>query len=298
METAEWETPHPPKPSSRCPIPAIFLNLEVGLSFSSGERRTHTASLRYASKRMEERLYEERMRKQYEEGRYSQQPPAILTPGEGFQAHRQTRHQQQQERQRRLGVRTTEQHERGTSAPPAALGRTQLLSSPACTRAPSFSRNRVVSYERTNQPLPPTPSQFRLGEADMPWSVPPWYPPSEPESPRGESPVSTVSAISAMSPVEQENNRLLDDPQRVRDLEALHQAMMTVGSLGSDGWEPRSRASMDEISRVPSSVGWAVSSNDAANGPLLSPFGPPPYDVSRWEQPLARTRSRPSTSGA
>jgi hypothetical protein len=132
----------------------------------------------------------------------------------------------------------------------------------------------------------------------MPWSVPPWYPPSEPESPRGESPVSTVSAISAMSPVEQENNRLLDDPQRVRDLEALHQAMMTVGGLGSDGWEPRSRASMDEISRVPSSVGWAVSSNDAANGPLLSPFGPPPYDVSRWEQPLARTRSRPSTSGA
>jgi hypothetical protein len=50
-----------------------------------------------------------------------------------------------------------------------------------------------------------------------------------------------------------------EDPQRVRDLEALHLAMMTIDSLENDWWGPVSAwDSRSELARVPMSLGWAV----------------------------------------
>lgn len=95
-------------------------------------------------------------------------------------------------------------------------------------------------------------------------------------------------------------SRRLDDPQRVRDLETLHQAMMTVDSLGNDGWEPWTWESVGDMPRGPRSIGWAVSSEDApSRAPIApdAPVEPPPYVVSQWEQAFGRGRSRPKSSG-
>lgn len=294
---ANWEPArrHPPRTSSRWAAPGIFVNVEFGVSFTE-EHRTHTASMKYTSRRMEERLHEERIRQQYEQGLH-QQHPTILMPAHGIHQEHQARylqqqaaHAQQQERQRRLGVRTREQHERGTSAPPTVTDRTQPIS-PISPISPigSIRHTSSMPMDRTNQALPPTPSQFRLGEADLPWSMPPWY-----RSPEPELTSPTVPRVEVEPPA-----RRLDDPQRVRDLETLHQAMMTVDSLNNDGWEPWTWDSVGDMPRGPRSIGWAVSSEDAPSREPISPDfdQPPAYVVSQWEQAFGRHRSRPRSSG-
>lgn len=269
------------------------MNVEIGVSMA--DHRTHTASMKYTSKRMEERLHEERRRQQYERGQYYQQHPTLLMPAHGIHQEHQSRYREQQaahvqqERQRRLGVRTLEQHERGTSAPPTVTDRTQPIS-PVSPLSPMYSlrHSSSIPVERTNQALPPTPSQFRLGEDDLPWSMPPWYRPPEPE---------VASPPQIRVEVEPPPPRRLDDPQRVRDLETLHQAMMTVDSLNNDGWEPWMWESVGDMPRGPRSIGWAIRSEDAPNRSPKPVSGPPPYVVSQWEQAFERSRSRPRTSG-
>jgi hypothetical protein len=162
---------------------------------------------------------------------------------------------------------------------------------PSPNRTSSLPLDRTLrsgaSLRRLDQPLPPTPSQFRLGDAELPWSMPAWYRATEPEF-----------ATSSPVRVERESRRT-DDPQRVRDLETLHQAMMTVDSLGNDGWEPWTLDSVGDFPRGPRSIGWAVSSTDASLRPSVASPGPPPYVVSQWEQALSRSmrRNRPRTSG-
>lgn len=360
---ARWEPrSHPPRTSSRWPTPGIFVNVEFGISLAPNER-THTASMKYTSKKMEERLHEERIRQQYEQGLYPRPLPTILLPAHGVhhdhqarQEYQQTTYRQQQERQRRLGVRPTEQHERGTSAPPTLTDRTHPLSpiSPISSISPIGQLQNITSMplDRMNQPLPPSPSQFRLGEADLPWSMPPWYRPpepefaspvtvkSEPDSTRFASPppwepsplqspdleairprCEVISPL--LSPLEtprrpapsrrqetlrrqetsrrletpqlREPPRSLDDPLRVRDLEDLHQAMMTVDSLGNDGWEPWTWDSVGDMPRGPRSIGWAIRSEEAPSRAAIS--GPPPYVVSQWDQAYERNWYRPRTSG-
>jgi len=130
--------------------------------------------------------------------------------------------------------------------------------------------------------LPPLPSQYRLGEHGLPWSTEPWY---RPDSPGFSAPTT--------SDIELENRRG-EDPQRVRDLEELHQAMMTVDSISHDELEPWIWESVGETPRGPRSLGWAVSSNDAMEGNPRSP--PPPYVVSQWETSW-NWSTRPRSSG-
>ncbi|KAH8590868.1 hypothetical protein B0O99DRAFT_520742 [Bisporella sp. PMI_857] len=310
---ANWEQPrYPPRTSSRWPAPGIFVNVEFGVSMRP-EDKTHMASMKYASKKMEERLQEERIRQQHESGLfYLQQQqelelsrhPTILMPARGDpqrQARLYDQHdraEQARQRQRSLGVSMREQHERGTSAPPTVADRTQPISpiSPPVERtAPVEHRlspqSAGVPAGRINQDLPPTPSnQFRLGEADLPWSVPPWYRAPEPEFASIASPV--------VARVENEHRRL-DDPQRVRDLETLHQAMMTVDSLSAEGWEPASWEGLGALPSGPRSLGWAVATSDSSQHlrPNIASSGPPPYVVSQWEQRFGRSRHRPRSSG-
>lgn len=226
-------------------------------------------------------MHEDRVRRQHEGGHYYSEPGELqqlatlgaLMPGpevpgdsgDGLQAEYQTRYRQQQ-RQRRLGVRTREQHERGTSAPPTLMDRNQPVSPIAVDYIPNIAPIQhtqsiplertdfeSLSVDRSNQPLPPTPSQFRLGEQNMPWSMPTPY--RSPEQPAFASPTSVGTT---------QETRRTEDPQRVRELETLQQAMMTVDSMHHDEWEPWTWESVGDMPRGPRSIGWAVSSRDMA----------------------------------
>ena len=305
-----WERHRPPRTSSRWQPPGIFLNVEIGVSFSP-DNRTHCTGVQYTSRRMEERLHQERMRRQHEGGHYRQEPGELqqlatlgaLMPGPEVHGEfaswledeqRQSRHQQQQ-RQRRLGVRTREQHERGTSAPPSLTERNQpespinyiphIAPIQHTQSLPLESTDsQTMLLDRTNQPLPPTPSQFRLGEDDMPWSMPAFY--RSPEQPAYATP--TLADVDY-------GHRRTEDPLRARELETLQQALMTVDSLGHDEREPWAWDSMGETPRGPRSIGWAVSSRESR--PRATPVPePPPYVVSQWEQAYSSAYARPRSS--
>jgi hypothetical protein len=275
---------YPPRTSSRFP-PGIFVNVEVGVAFPRSDK-AHTASLNYVSRGMRERLY----RQQHEEllRQYPLQHPPILMPASGQYPDRHAR-QHHQNRPPRLSVRTRDYHERGSSAPPALSDRLRPIS-PISPMSPIGSIHGIthtssMPVRGSERPLPPLPSRFRLGEDGLPWSTEPWY---RPASPGYEAP--TVVGI------ELEDSRG-EDPQRVRELEALHQAMMTVDSLPHDGWEPWTWDSVGEMPRGPRSLGWAVSRDDSTLSPASSP-PPPPYVVSQWERSLGRSNSiRPRSSG-
>lgn len=296
LQAANWEPSYTQKTASRYGIPAIYLNLEVGLSFSD-DNRTHSASMKYASRRMEERLHEQRIRQQYEEGRYSIQHPAFLMPANGLFPTRQTTQttqqqqtrQQQQQRQRRLGVNTREQRERATSAPPTTLDRSQPLSpvSPLTAMPETPGTVSTIPVERANQPLPPTPSQFRLGEADMPWSMDPYYVPG-PDTPAQEYGLG-----------KEDDTLRPDDAKRAAgDLEALHLAMMTVDNFDDGAWAPSTWGSVrNQWGGDPTSIGWAVSSHDEP-APPSPPPQLPPYPGGLWDVPFSLHPSRPRTAGA
>lgn len=285
-QAANWEPPHPQKPASRYGIPAIYLNLEVGLSFSE-ENKTHRARMKYASKKMEDKLHEQRLREQYEEGRYSVQ--------HGLLPNRKTL-QQQQQRQRRLGVNTREQHERGTSAPPTTMDRASSYNpgNPATTMLNKPSMALDIPADRTSQALPPTPSRFRLGDADMPWCVEPIF------ISELETPIQPYSP-SQYSPSKEDDTSRLQDAKEEGDLEALHLAMMTVDGLEYGAWEPPTWATaINQAGGRPASVGWAVRSDE------LSPSSPrpPSYASTVWDpsftlSPMSTMSApRPRTAGA
>jgi hypothetical protein len=283
---------HPHRTSSRFP-PGIFVNLQVGVSCSKDDR-PHTASVNYATRSMRERLYRQQ---QEEEWRLLQlqQHPQDLMPANGQYAVRHSRHHQHNREQRRLTVRTREQHERGSSAPPALSDRLQPFS-PVSPIGPIHPHDPVLGITHTHslpppgteRPLPPLPSRFRIGEDELPWSSEPWY---QPQSP-------SYRAPSILS-IEHEDRRG-EDPQRVRELETLHAAMMTVDSIPHDGWEPWTWDSVGEMPRGPLSLGWAVSRDDSTLSPVSPPGPPPPppYVVSQWEQTFGRNDGiRPMSSG-
>ena len=206
---------------------------------------------------------------------------------------------------RRMSARTHSSRERrGSSAPPSLSDHSDSISpinSPVSSMA-TFSQGTFSQFgglqhtssmpiggieDRLERPLPPLPSQFRLGEDGLPWTTEPWYIEQEPASEYGNQ---------TMAGIELENRRQ-EDPQRARDLGALQQAMMTVDSLpNEDAWEPWSWDTEGEMPRGPMSLGWAVRSEDSRSG--MSPRGPPPYVVAQFEQALARGIAlRPRSSG-
>ena len=160
---------------------------------------------------------------------------------------------------------------------------------------PGIAHTQSLPTGATERPLPPLPSRFRLGEDGLPWSTEPWY---QPQSPGFAAP--TVVGI-------QNEDRRGEDPQRVRELGALHAAMMTVDSMPHEGWEPWTWDSVGDMPRGPRSLGWAVSRDDSVLSPVSQASAPsapsvasppPPYVVSQWEQSFSRSNSmRPMSSG-
>jgi len=280
--------------SSKCAT-GLFVNVEFGVSFSEN-KPPHGVSLKYATKNMKDRMARQQQQQQ-------QQHPQLLMPRTRPQYEATPRHSNYSQYQPFVSQRlsdTRQERERGSSAPPALTDRSQPLSpiSPISPISPPISplqHHSSMPIERIDRPLPPTPAQFRLGDADLPWSTPPSYWNAEPTPPE-------------TTPTERENRRL-EDPQRVRDLSELQQAMMTVDSLSDEGWETWTWDSVGANPRGPRSIGWAVRSEEPEPTPatavvsprpasgVVSPgiIPPPPYVVSQWEQAFER-QSRPRTA--
>ncbi|TVY46870.1 hypothetical protein LOCC1_G002793 [Lachnellula occidentalis] len=291
---------HPPRTSSRWPTPGLHVNLEFGLSFANNDP-PHTASMKYTSRNMQERMHyqqQERLHRQQnaqrpmpgntqermyqqQEGLYRQQNTQRLIPG-----NTQIRQPRSPQRHRSLEVMPTYGYERGSSAPPALQPMSPV--SPMSPITP-LQHTTSMPIEGRERPLPATPSRFRLGEDGLPWSTEPFYRYEEP---------GVVSPIRpAMVEIEMEGRRT-EDPQRVRELEELHQAMMTVDSLGHDGWETWTWDSVGGIPRGPRSLGWAISTNPVSDGCSQNHLEPPPppYVVSQYEQSFGGQRMRPRSA--
>lgn len=175
--------------------------------------------------------------------------------------------------------------------------------------APSVQQTFMAPLERRERPLPATPAQFRLGEDDLPWSTPLWYLQGEPE-------YMVQDHLPTPIMEENEDGHFADDPQRVREMEILQQAMMAVDMGNNEdvgGWNTedvgswKNRISGTESGPVGASLGWAVSSNDRAaslpaslSGSLsglgslpVSPVSasgaqqPPTFVASQWEEAFA-----------
>ncbi|KAL3426373.1 hypothetical protein PVAG01_03164 [Phlyctema vagabunda] len=272
---------------SRWTSPGIYMNLEFGVSFSHRDA-PHTANFKYATRGMEERMLRQHQ---------SQQPqPAILMQPYGQlqqqqqQPHReraaQPHHQHPQPalrtQRRRLGVRGRYPHERGRSAPPT-LEERHLLNPPV---RPVHTGSFPLEERERDRPLPPLPSTFRLGEPDLPWATPTFVPSPTPSPSESEYEDPTTLSMR----LDGESLRG-EDPQRVRDMETLHQAMMTIDSLEEGGWDAWSGDSFGDtgMPRGPRGLGWAVSSDDHAPTAAQAsvrppPLAPPPYVVSQWEE--------------
>lgn len=178
------QRPYPPRTSSRF-APGVYFNFEWGVSLAP-ERPTHVRGINFTSRRMQEKFYKDEQDRsnhfqhsntQAENTRY---PPRSRDQSADHDVDPDTR-DYQQERQRRLGVRPLEQHQRGSSAPPS-FDRDDIVSplSEEGTIRPIIQTSSFPR-ERLDRPLPYSPARFRLGEDDLPWSVPPWYRSPEPE---------------------------------------------------------------------------------------------------------------------
>lgn len=302
-EWPAWETQqHPPRTSSRWPAPGIMVNVEFGLSFSDRDP-PHTASLKYKTKNMQRRMYRQQQEGSYRLQSPPQHPPSLVPGGDYYR----------QPRARSLDINPRDTLERGVSAPPALQDISPPVS-PVSMMSPLSPAQRTISPLQTtslsidlsNRSLSAEPSRFRLGESGLPWTSEPWYRPEEETayfSPTFTSPTfSPRGHATAMNGIDL-GERRNEDPQRAREMGNLHQAMMTVDSLGPEGWDAWTWDSVGDIPRGPRSLGWAVSTNPSPDREHpqqqfnLEP-PPPPYVVSQWESACGRRAVRPRSASS
>lgn len=242
------------------------------MSFSN-YRRPRTASLAFTSRRMQESLHRQR-RQQEELAIYEQtQDPGgyeanfegyqTCTPGHDGYCNEQYSEEQQYQPREASYVRTRDSREMRFFPPPTRSDQMSPSSSVSPVRTWETlqhpSRMSGTIRARLEGPLPPLPSQFRLGEDELPWAAEPWY-------------VDAESDHEASTGAELENRRQ-EDPQRVKDLGDLQQAMMTVDILPHDRWEPWTWDTPEDMPRGPGSLGWAVRSEESRRS--VSPVRPP-----------------------
>lgn len=264
---------------SRWGGPAMSVKVEIGVSLSNNDP-PHTRSWSYESKSIQRR------------GQNQQQGYALDSrqhiPGRDQDYYHHSR-------ERGLDVRPRES-ERGHSVPPPERIDQFHIYDPVSPVSPTIHTPTSSTAGYRERPLPPVPSSFRLGDENLPWSstTPAWIP-EEPEPAYVDIPVF----------IESERRTFRhEDPQRVRELESLHNALMTVDSLDAEQWTPRASENAGSPSRDPPardpaprdpgprSVGWAVSSHP--RGTYAKP--PPPYCVSQYQAAVSRSIGRRRSS--
>ncbi|KAI1194320.1 hypothetical protein F5X97DRAFT_280613 [Nemania serpens] len=254
------QQPHPgqrPIPNERNSLgkPQLFVQLSFGVSWSDRHiPRTHTLS--YTSKHLKNARNSGHFPRQDSEPCHQNRRQDPL--------HRQNRSERHhQERPCGRGVHCSHypgtlsppreprsesrrrKNERGSSAPPAAHD------SPWGDEGGGLSATLFPRPARTtrNPPhiwkdLPTNPERFRLGEDGLPWSA--WTWPFGSDGDDDEPPFANLPTTLPLSPPSRPRS---EDPQRVRELEALSTAMVTVDNGFENQWwnqgtlEPTARAS-------------------------------------------------------
>ncbi|KAI1100060.1 hypothetical protein F4804DRAFT_336628 [Jackrogersella minutella] len=121
-------------------------------------------------------------------------------------------------------------HERGRSAPPP-FNDSPWDAHPSSTNFPSRAQpNREQS--EAYKALPPPPNQYRLGEDGLPWSAFSW--PADAEDDDNDGDRSPFANNPTTVPLCTERPR--NEEERVRELESLSTAMMTVDNGFENQW--------------------------------------------------------------
>ncbi|KAI1435862.1 hypothetical protein GGR50DRAFT_278312 [Xylaria sp. CBS 124048] len=129
-------------------------------------------------------------------------------------------------------------HERGSSAPPPTQHNlwNDEEGGPAATLFPHPTRATTNPYY-VDKELPPDPASFRLGESDLPWSLPafPFDSVGDNEYDKDDDGASFHDSI-VLPPLSPQTEGPKEDPQRAKDLESLSTAMVTVDNGFENQW--------------------------------------------------------------
>lgn len=165
--------------------------------------------------------------------------PREINARERGQGQGHAREQEPEQRRSRSESRGLS-HDRGRSAPPpfhdspwdTAPGPSASLFPPARPEAAEAAPRGGPAPGTSTKPLPATPSHFRLGEDALPWSAWAWPADAEHHGSAAEAPYTSQPTTVPISP----GLRSGDDPQRVRELESLSAAMVTVDNGFENQW--------------------------------------------------------------
>ncbi|KAI1347907.1 hypothetical protein F5Y01DRAFT_232188 [Xylaria sp. FL0043] len=129
-------------------------------------------------------------------------------------------------------------NERGSSAPPVVHDNpwdSDEGGGPSATLFPhaawTAARNAAP---QVGKDLPTSPARFRLGEDGLPWSASAW--PFDNLDANEEEQQPPFANLPTTLPLSPPNRRHSEDPQRVRDLESLSTAMVTVDNGFENQW--------------------------------------------------------------
>ncbi|CAI6095403.1 hypothetical protein V2G26_015114 [Clonostachys chloroleuca] len=236
--------------------PAIYLHVEMGVSWRPRKRSPKNHTITYASKAAREHLasvsqqnlplppaglqhqpaqYQNNYQTNFEQfqavpylpfaaapGQHLSLPPAVPY-GQYHQPERQHDH---------LPLRRTRSgsfHERGHSAPP--FNSAPWLDEPEPMTATALPQRNANPQKM--KALPPTPDNFRLGEDDMPWTPTGPYAMEYYRDDDEEQPVSSMGSENRRGSVRPRNER---DRGRTSEMEGLAAAMLTVDNGFEDQW--------------------------------------------------------------
>ncbi|KAI0424889.1 hypothetical protein F5Y09DRAFT_323138 [Xylaria sp. FL1042] len=161
-------------------------------------------------------------------------------------------------------------NERGSSAPPVVHDNPwdSDEGGPSATLFPRPART-TRNAPHVGKDLPTNPARFRLGEDGLPWSASAW--PFDLDGNEEEPPFANLPTTLPLSPP---NRRRSEDPQRVRDLESLSTAMVTVDNGFENQWWNQGERESTAWLR-PGSVEEDVRPMSMADAVLLSAAEPP-----------------------
>ncbi|GAW24775.1 hypothetical protein ANO14919_143690 [Xylariales sp. No.14919] len=307
-------TRHQEPPPGQTPIqnernslgkPQLFVQLTFGVSWSDRHMpRTHTLS--YTSKHLKNARNSGHFPRQ-ESCHQHRRQDSLQRQYRGERHHHHHHHHRDNERPRGRANNSRPRHpgtlsppresrsdsrrtnnERGSSAPPAVhedgpWGDDE--GGPSATLFPRPSRT-TRNTPHVWKDLPTNPARFRLGEDGLPWSASAWPFDADSNDEEDEPPFANLPTTLPLSPP---NNRpRSEDPQRVKELESLSTAMVTVDNGFENQWW--NQGERESIAWFPSGGAADEEEDDdedvrplsTADAVLLSAAEPPPSGVDTY----------------
>ncbi|KAI1294132.1 hypothetical protein F5Y03DRAFT_373532 [Xylaria venustula] len=228
--------------------PQLFVQLSWGVSWSDRHiPRTHTVS--YTSKHLKTARNSGLFPRQETAAQHHRRPDSAPRQHRGERhAHRdpeRPRGRPSQSRARHPATLSPPRdprsdsrrahNERGSSAPPVVHDGLwhDDEGGPSATLFPRPARTAARNAPHVGKALPSNPARFRLGEDGLPWSAAAWPYDPDGDDDDDEPPFANHPTTLPLSPP---NRRHSEDPQRVKDLESLSSAMVTVDNGFENQW--------------------------------------------------------------